>query len=431
MKRYFVVLVLVVLAAIVTIGLVTKQKRRAHSLLHKIPTPKPHLHVSPKGDVVEHIHIYPAPVPTLSTEAETSEIERGPTDKSKKKTRVQIAWEDLVDVETVKRDLQPYTIAEMHEMWEKSQTLTREAHPETYISTGMDEIDRLYPRDEWIQRYMDLGHPFYAHWNYRQALLHRSELAEDRKRFNNTEPRYENIPDSSEKTRTLRRLGLPPETTWEEYEETFIKWKVVSANVFDRAFGKDSSLDGGTVSIDGVFTPFKANTVYAYVSNKVEYSKFTGANLTREEKDNLMMYGVAPEGIHVVYTDAKGNPLPPDTPTPRFYERHIKQLEEAQAHVEKVIADHEMFFKSLPEQTQKPEPPGPHNIQLWFEVLQELHGGDLPKDLRDLQQVIKELDAIRQAGEEKMQPNGAPQGHRPPERSNPKASTPPELPEAQ
>ena len=55
------------------------------------------------------------------------------------------------------------------------------------------------------------------------------------------------------------------------------------------------------------------------------------------------------------------------------------------------------------------EPPSRANIHEWFEVLQVLHGGELPKDLRALQKVMTELEAIRKDGEEKIQhPNTSP-----------------------
>ncbi len=184
------------------------------------------------------------------------------------------------------------------------------------------------------------------------------------------------------------------------------------------------------------------------------------------------MYRIAPKSIHVVYTDKNGNPLPAEAPIPRFYERRMKKLEEAERLVEKMMADHDALFKSLPEpvqqvvpdqSTQSPqqdeyvhphphphdllntpenvqrskdsepkrqfppeilptESPGPHNIQQWFEILQDLHGGDLPKDLKTLQGIIKELEAIRKLGEE-MIPKPPP---RPRDRP-----TPPETPSEQ
>ncbi len=84
--------------------------------------------------------------------------------------------------------------------------------------------------------------------------------------------------------------------------------------------------------------------------------------------------------------------------------------------------------RQFPPEILPPEPPGPHNIQQWFEMLQIIHGGELPNDLKELQEVIKELEAIRKIGRE-MAPQPPP---RPPERSiPPKRSTPPRTPSEQ
>ena len=55
------------------------------------------------------------------------------------------------------------------------------------------------------------------------------------------------------------------------------------------------------------------------------------------------MFGIAPKGFKVVYTDKNGVPLPADM-KPRFYERAMAQLEAAEQQVLQQIADHNALF---------------------------------------------------------------------------------------
>ncbi len=76
----------------------------------------------------------------------------------------------------------------------------------------------------------------------------------------------------------------------------------------------------------------------------------------------------------------------------------MKVLEDTQNQIEKVLADHEAFIKtpSIPSVQR--------NTDQQFLLLQELHAGDLPKDLKSLQNIITELEALQHEGKEMMQP---------------------------
>ncbi len=162
---------LIIVLAIVTISttvIVTMQNRRSHSLFHLIPTPKSHQHVTPDGEVVEHTHIYQAPEHKKTNKSKagtTTPITNATT--TTRKSQTQIAWENL-DIKALKRQFQPYTIKQMHDMWWKSQII-QPAGP-YYKERRLGRINKIYPPNEWLQRYMDLGFPLHNAGYYRIAL---------------------------------------------------------------------------------------------------------------------------------------------------------------------------------------------------------------------------------------------------------------------
>ena len=430
------------------------------SSVENLPKSKAHTHVSSTGKVIEHVHIYDPPVHQNDTKLDTSSQSDKATDYMKW-NKVQRAWSQL-DLAEIKRKWQPYTIAEMHEMWAHLHTLTPDNYPNAYASQGWDVTDQFYPRDEWLQRYMDLGHPLEEPWHYRTAITNRRRLEKHRKKA-------EESPEGREWV--FSGYGLPVEATWEELEDTFIKHQVLSVLAHDEYVRQNPDSEGGVFTIDSGFLPFKPDTVYVHVSDDGPVSHFIGPTLTKAEEDAITMFGIAPRGTKVVYTDKNGIPLPPDV-KPRFYERAMAQLDAAEKQVAKQIADHDALFNQAENETQqetKPivadtqhnhphpheeadptrttqnpgtqqktppqvgkniqpplplESPSPDQVQKWFEELILLHGGDLPKDLKALQEIIKELEGVRKLGTEKLP--------KPLERSAPPARpTSPETPSEQ
>ena len=437
MKKHLIVFVLAVaLAAGITYLIFVFQKRSEFARLARlthIPHSEQHQHVSPDGKVVSHTHIYDSP--ELLPSPEVSEAENDiSTDSDMKdymKTNsIQRIWAAL-DMDEIRAEFQPYTLEEIHEKW--SNWFSGRHH------WSAIELDKLRPREELIARLYDYGFPFIRANNYKSALSTRFGIKDYLDRADTIPPH--------------ERVALPAEATWEEIEETFLKRKVLAALAFERAYQADpDNFLGGVYTINdvdqGVLTPFKENTVYVYVSEDKPISQFTGAKLTAAEEAALTMFGVAPEGMQVIYTDKNGIPLPADQ-KPRYYERAMAGLDAAETHVAKLIADHDALFQegkgvavptlegaaavspqesthfhphpeeSSRQKPQKPEMPSlppqvlenmlppdipgdprdPAQMQKWFSELLLLHGGDLPKDVKALQEAIKFLSEIRERGE--------------------------------
>lgn len=423
------------------------------SILEQVPASKQHQHITPDGEVVQHTHV---PIQLPQTDPQQNK-----TDPQQETVPpILRIWQNL-DLADIKRKYQPDTVQEMIEKWDAERMRRKGPRGNPRIEAYLEKAEKLYPKEQWLQRLMDNGYPFQDFPDYDVAFSIRFGVIKVKEDFENPETRSKIIDDH----------GLPEDTTWEDLEDFAIKFDIVSRLNDTWAEEADPSVFGGVTGIEGVFIPFKPNTVHVYISEDRRASIYTGTTLTQQQKDDLTMFGVAPEGITVVYTDKAGRPLPVDK-KPRFYEREMAELEAAEAHVEQLIADHESLFKTLPKQQEKTEPgeqpspgqqpqqgdarthqedgselretdrrpdipigrrsvpldmlpsdpPSRANMQQWFEVLQELHGGELPKDLRVLQAAINELEEIRQAAADKQQATR----QRPPERSAPKPPASPE-----
>lgn len=432
-KRILSVFVLLLIALFTILFIIKWTQDHSLSLVSQLPGSKPHLHETLDGRVVEHKHFYNLSDSKNEVSSEGTTLVE--TDYMKMNP-VQRAWAQL-ELAEMKRKWQLYTIEQMHEMWLGIEVPST-GHP-NYKIIGMDLLDKMYPRDEWLQRYMDLGFPFHQSWHYGTALAHRGSLKKHQ----------EDIEKDPDYWREFHFSGvsLPAHATWEEYEDTYMKYQVLSVHSHDQYYrnNPDSEAAGGVYMLKSGFIPFNSDTVYVHVSEEGPVSCIIGPTLTEEEEDALTMFGIAPRGMEVIYTDKDGVPLPLDK-KPRFYERAMAQLESAEQQIRQQIADHDLFFKGKPSEKglplgsvpdvssddqehwsdaelsthwseaesftkgnrkkpvqtrarQMPSLPSaqsdPDQYQQWFEELRILHGGDLPEDLQMLQFIIKELGMIR------------------------------------
>lgn len=456
MKKQIIVGMLVLF--IVTIGIsiyLSTRKAKPLSVIEQLPTSKQHKHIAPDGAIVEHRHTYKAPEPSTDTSQ--------PKVIPEAKHPIQRAW-DALDLAAIKRKYQLYTIAEMREMWDGK--YRQHCGPFGNFPPGespVEKADSVYPRDEWLKRLLDLGRPFVTFSDYRNALGSRIGFNQQREWWAGPEFVYS-------RDVKINALHLPADTTWEEYMDMSLKFGIVGRVNFLRAKEADPSIQGGTTSLEGVFLPFKDNTVHVHISPKTGFSSFIGAKLTQAEKDNLTNYGIAPKGVTVIYIDKNEKPLPPGTPPPTFHEQRMKKLGKAQTFLQQQIQEHEALLDIdalfNPPEKGKQTAPAPHDhvteqehdhthgtpqspdmlpsqqrqhpdakqppplrelppelrtpdaINRWFTALEALHDGQLPKDLQALRKVITELEKIRQEGEAKMKPPPRPERPAPPSPPN-------------
>ena len=453
---------------VVVIGVSVYIAHRPPSLLsveEHIHAPQPHEHVATDGNPIRHTHTYDFTEPDTNTD-KVKQAEQ----EFESKHPIQRAWE-LLDLDAIKKKYQPYTVAEMNEMWYNDRIRYGSSEEEA-------TAEEYYPLDKWLEDLMALGHPFMEEMYYDMALgRHLGMTLNARESWNSGIPKYDSdtgdlVPwGGFSKENYLAEFELPSDTTWDEFVEIQNKFSVVRLMNVLRAEEIDPDVDGGVTSLDGSFLPFSPNLVNVHIDPKTGRTKFIGPSLTAAEEDALVNFGVAPEGMSVVYIDANDKPIPVGKVPPRFYERNMKELAKAQSLLQQQIEEHELLLeldslldsselqkqigavppvrvdeqgqahthdlredsesvplRQRPSPAVKRVPPGlefpsefrtPDAVQRWWTQLEALHGGELPKDLQALWEVMTELEKMKQEGEAKLKPPPRPERPTPPERSSP------------
>ena len=167
-------------------------------------------------------------------------------------------------------------------------------------SPSDEEVERKYPREEWIQHLLDHGIVFEDYADYSGYLGIRRTLFH-----------HEDNPNS-EYVMSLQKdyYGLSPDAPWEEFRKAIIDKSHQELTALKQADIEDPLVTGGFGTRDG-FIPMRVNTVYVKVDEKNFSATFYGDdNLSGAAKDALLFDGIAPQGLEVVYLDVDDKPLP-------------------------------------------------------------------------------------------------------------------------
>ncbi len=138
-------------------------------------------------------------------------------------------WEDL-DLATVKRFYQRYTVDEMRMLWDVK------LQDKFGNYAGKALADTVYPWDTYLTRLMELGHPFIDFSDYESALDTQMGLLLPARTYWQTMNR-------DERDVYINTFGLSQDTTWEAYEEYLIKQRVVYRINWWRSGGIDPFLE--------------------------------------------------------------------------------------------------------------------------------------------------------------------------------------------
>ena len=143
-------------------------------------------------------------------------------------------WDQL-DLAAVKRHYQPYTLTEMREMWNQK-LVVKYGGPER-LKQAIGEAGEVYPQDKYLARMLQLGRPFIDFSDYKDALT------DQRIWLFSTRVYWESM-RAAERASYLERQGLPPDATWDVYEEMMLKNDVVYSINFWRSKEQDPYMNG-------------------------------------------------------------------------------------------------------------------------------------------------------------------------------------------
>lgn len=170
-----------------------------------------------------------------------------------------------------------------------------ETFDEKYQSQGrVQEMDEKYPREEWLQMFVDNGYDILDQNDYRSALGLRYDV--------------ERVKNDPELWRS-GSLDIPPTDDWETYKEAYIDINVSMHQRIHTAAREDPEYTGGFIphSHPDVFLRYNGSRVY--VKRNGLATSFYGRDLTNEQQRELTHYGVHPEGVEVIYIDEDYNVL--------------------------------------------------------------------------------------------------------------------------
>ena len=122
-------------------------------------------------------------------------------------------WDEL-DLATVKKYYQRYTVDDMQILWDV------QLHDKFGNYAGKAHAETVYPWDAYLARLLELGHPFISFSDYESALDTRMGILIPART-------YWHKMAVSERGGYLKARGLSPDTTWEMYEESLIKQIIV------------------------------------------------------------------------------------------------------------------------------------------------------------------------------------------------------------
>ena len=165
------------------------------------------------------------------------------------------------------------------------------------------EIETLLPTDEWLQKLLDMGVAIDTYSHYSGYLNHRYQ--------------YWHAHNDPEHLLSMKdRLNLNADASWDEVIEAGIWSHVKLTTLADEAMASDPLVEGGTLSKDGVFIPFRINTIYIQTDSGTAVSSIKGAGVPdwvpqelHHRATGIPPERTIPEHIEVIFLDDAGRPV--------------------------------------------------------------------------------------------------------------------------
>ena len=158
-------------------------------------------------------------------------------------------------------------------------------------SERVDRMEAAHPKEAWIQDFLNNGAQFKRFSDYDKYLDSRGVFMNRSK-------------DPSVWTSEIG--GVRPASTLEEYKEAFIEREIWIQNTWNRVQEEHPEATG--MAIEGEnYLPFKDNLTY--VRRNGPATTTWGTMLSDEQQEDLIMRGIHPKGIEIVYIDNDYNIL--------------------------------------------------------------------------------------------------------------------------
>ena len=142
---------------------------------------------------------------------------------------------DEIDLSTIKRDYQPFTVAEMQEMW-SDELIIKYGGSERFGQAIGKAID-VYPQNTFLARMLELGRPFINFSDYEDALTNQRITLYSMRVY------WESM-HATEQSIYLAQRGFPLDATWEHYEDVLLKSEVVHSINFWLSIEQDPYMNG-------------------------------------------------------------------------------------------------------------------------------------------------------------------------------------------
>lgn len=179
-----------------------------------------------------------------------------------------------------------------------------------------EEIERWYPTDEWLQRFLDMGIAIDNYSDYTSYLSNRWI--------------YYHAQNEPESISDLKyQYGLDDDASWDELLDAGTHFIVKLQSFANQAMDADPLVYGGSMGKDEIFIPMRLKTVYVR-NGSISYGSGVPEWVGRELGDReagLPPSREIPDDIDIIYLDEKGQPIKDRMPpslgdggeTPKFH----------------------------------------------------------------------------------------------------------------
>lgn len=192
------------------------------------------------------------------------------------------------------------------------------------------ELEEFYPADEWIQRLLAKGIKINNYDDYSDYLEDRWYLY-----------RAANNPDAMKDLK--ERHGLGDNASFDDLVDAEINENALFKQLVDQAMKDDPRVYGGEIDADGVFIPYRTQTVYVQegeITSGNGVPKWVAHELSGRAS-GLEPSRQIPDDIDIIFLDATGTPLQDEALELQAVRYHLTSYltDDIDTEIESVAAD--------------------------------------------------------------------------------------------